>query len=305
MGQFIYRRATQAVIALFVLATLVFILARVAGDPTSLLLPSDASEEDRIAMAQRLGLDRPLYVQYVDFLGDALRGDLGESFRFKEPAVTLVLRALPNSLRLVVFGFLLATVIAIPLGVLAGSRAGGLTDQAVGLLAIIGIAAPSFWIALVLMQIFSVQLHILPVARMMGIQSFILPAISMSFFVLAGMVRLLRSTMIEVLDSEFIKLARLKGASPRTVLWKHALRNCLIPLLSFGGMYFGIMVGGVIVIETIFAWPGVGGLAANAIESRDYPLIQALVLSNGTLIIFVNFAVDVLYSYVDPRIRRD
>lgn len=305
MGRYVVRRALQGIITLFILGTIVFILARVAGDPVNLLLPPEATEADRIYMARQLGLDRPYHIQYVDFIAGALRGDLGNSIKFQRPVMDLILERLPNSLKLVMAGFLLAVIIGIPLGVIAGSRRGSAIDSISRLVAVIGIAAPSFWVALVMMQIFAVQLNILPSARMGGIQNYVLPAFSLSFFVLAGLMRLLRSTMIEVLDSEFVKLARIKGVSTRTVIWKHCLRNCMVPVLSFAGMYVGLMIGGSIVIETIFAWPGAGRLAYEGIIYRDYPLIQAVVLTNGALIVLINFMTDVLYSYVDPRIRRD
>ncbi len=305
MGRYVFRRLVQGIIALFILGTIVFILARVTGDPVNLLLPADATQEDRVRLSQELGLDRPYYVQYFEFATATIKGDFGTSLRFQRPALDLIKERLPNSLLLVGAAFILALVIGIPLGVIAGSRRGGVIDSVCRLVAVVGIAAPNFWVALVLMQIFAVQLKVLPTARMGGIDHYVLPAFSLCFFVLAGMMRLLRSSMIEVLDSEFVKLARIKGVSTRIIVWKHCLRNSLVPALSFAGTYFGLMVGGAIVIESIFAWPGIGRLSYEGILYRDYPLLQATVLFNGALIIMVNFMVDALYSYVDPRIRRD
>lgn len=305
MGQYALRRAIQGIITLFILGTVVFLLARVTGDPVSLLLPPEATEEDRIFMTQQLGLDRPYHIQYFEFITDTLRGDLGKSIKFQKPNIDLVLERLPNTLMLVSVGFLLAVIIGVPLGVIAGSNRGKTIDSIIRVVAVLGIAAPSFWIAIVLMQFFAVQLQILPSARMGGIDHFVLPAFSLSFFLLAGLMRLERSSMIEVMDSEFVKLARIKGVSTRMVIWKHCFRNALIPVLSLSGMYVGLMIGGAIVIETIFAWPGIGRLAYEGILYRDYSLVQAIVLVKGAIIVSINFATDVLYSYVDPRIRRE
>ncbi|MFC1991006.1 ABC transporter permease [Chloroflexota bacterium] len=305
MGHYALKRALQGIITLFILGTVVFLLARVTGDPVALLLPAEATEADRVYMTQQLGLDRPYYIQYIEFITDTLRGDFGKSIKFQRPNIDLILERLPNTLMLVSAGFLLAVIIGVPLGVIAGSNRGNIIDSICRVVAVLGIAAPSFWLAIVLMQFFAVQLQILPAARMGGIEHYIMPAFSLSFFLLAGLMRLERSSMIEVLDSEFVKLARIKGVSTRMVIWKHCFRNALIPVLSLAGMYVGLMIGGAIVIETIFAWPGIGRLAYEGILYRDYSLVQSIVLVKGTLIVSINFATDVLYSYVDPRIRRE
>ncbi|MBI2857106.1 MAG: ABC transporter permease [Chloroflexi bacterium] len=305
MGRYLFRRAIQGLFALFVLGTIVFFLARVTGNPVDLLLPPDATEEDRQYMIHQLRLDRPYYEQYFEFVTDALRGDLGKSIRFGKPTTQLYWERFPNTLKLGGMAWLMAVVMAIPLGVLAGSRRGTPIDSIASFLAVVGIAAPNFWMGLVFIQVFAVQLGVLPSARMGGFDHYILPAFTMSFFALAGMVRLLRSSMIEVMDSEFVKLARIKGVSTRMVVWKHCLRNSLIPVLTYAGMYVSVMISGAIVVETIFAWPGVGRLAYEGISYRDYPLVQATVLIHGAIIILVNFIVDMIYSYVDPRIRRE
>ena len=303
MTRYILNRFLQGIIALLLLATIVFILARVTGNPVDLLLPPDATKSDREYMIHQLGLDRPYPVQFYEFISDAVMGDLGESIKFRRPVTEIFFGRLGNSLRLVGSALFFAFVIGIPLGVLAGSHRGSALDSFARLLAVAGIAAPPFWVGLVLMQIFAVQLDILPVARMGGVDSYILPGFSLCLFVLAGMARLLRSSMIEVLDSEFVKLARIKGVSTNVVVWKHCLRNSLIPVLTFAGMYIALLIGGTIVIETVFAWPGVGRLAFEGIYFRDYPLVQGCVLIKGAFIIFINLCVDILYLYVDPRIR--
>lgn len=305
MGRYIFRRAVQGLIALAILVSIVFILTRMTGNPVDLLLPPDATEADRQYMIHQLGLDRPYPVQYIEFITDAVRGDLGKSIRFQIPVMELIGQRLPNSLRLVGFGLGLAILFGIPLGVLAGTHRGGISDKAIQVVAAIGIAAPSFWIALVLIQVFAVNLRVLPSSRIGGFDHYILPGVALSLMSMAGMMRMLRSSMIDILDSDFIKLARIKGVSHRAVIWKHALRNSLISAVTFGGMQLALMVGGSIVIETIFAWPGAGRLAYEGIIYRDYPLVQAVVLIHGGLIVAVNFTIDLLYSVIDPRIRRD
>lgn len=305
MGRYVFKRAAQALIALIILSTIVFILTRISGNPVDLLLPADATAEDRANLTHQLGLDRPYYIQFFEFIAHTVKGDLGVSIRFQRPAIDLVLERMPNTIELVAASFLIALVFSIPLGVSAGSKRGSAIDSISSFVAVVGMSAPSFWVAIILMQIFSVRLGWLPVARKVGPTSLLLPAVSLSLFVLAGMTRLLRSSMIEALDTEFVKLARIKGVSESKVIWKHCFKNSLIPLLSFSGTYIGLMIGGAIVVETIFAWPGAARLAYEGIIYRDYPLVQAVVLTNGLFILVINFIVDIIYSYVDPRIRRD
>ncbi len=303
MGRYIFKRFIQGIISLLVLAVIIFILARMTGNPVDLLLPSDATEADREYMIHQLGLDRPYHIQFVEFMGRLVVGDFGNSIRFGRPASELYWERLPNSLKLIAVGFTFALVIALPLGVITGANRNTWIDRVGSVIAVIGIAAPSFWVGLVLMDFFSVRLGWLPSARMGGPEHYVLPGFSMCFFVLAGQARLLRSGMIETLDSEFVKLARIKGVSHMTILWRHCLRNALVPVLTFLGMYLGLMIGGGIVIETVFAWPGAGRLAYEGIIFRDYPLVQAVVIMHGAILIAINFVVDVLYSVVDPRIR--
>ena len=303
MARYVLGRFFQGILTLLLLVVVVFVLTRATGNPADLFLPADATQEEREYMIRQLGLDRPYPVQFLEFMTGVLKGDLGDSIRYKRSSAGLVMERLPNSLGLIFLAMFLAFAMAIPLGVVSASRRGTLLDHSARLIAVVGITAPSFWVGLVLIQIFAVQLRMLPASRMGGLESYILPSVTMSLFVLAGMVRLLRSSMIEVLDSEFAKLARIKGVSANTVLWKHCLRNSLIPMITFAGMYFSVMIGGSVVVETIFAWPGVGRLAYEGISYRDYPLVQAVVLIKGSLIVVVNFAVDIFYSYIDPRIR--
>jgi len=303
MIRYIFRRFWQGLIAVFLLTVIVFILARAAGDPVNLMLPISASEEDRQRLTEELGLDRSLPVQFVDFVGDLVRGDLGDSLQQRKPVTELYFERLPNTFLLIGAGILLAIVVALPLGVLAGANRGKPIDKIAKTIAAIGIAAPSFWVGIVLINIFAVRLGLLPAARMGGLDHYILPAFSLGFFALAAMTRLLRSSMMETLDSEFVKLALIKGVSRNMVLWRHCLKNALLPAVTFLGMYIGILIGGAVVIETVFAWPGVGRLAYEAILYRDYPVIQCVVIFNGLLIVLINFLTDITYSYIDPRIR--
>jgi len=303
LQRYILRRLVQGVVLLFVLALIVFALARVTGNPADLLLPEDASAEDRAHLLRALGLDRPLHEQLVAFLGGAIRGDLGRSIRYRKPAVEVFFERLPNTLTLVPLALLAAVVIAIPLGLLAAVHRGTFIDRACSSVAVLGIATPSFWLGIVLIYIFSIQLGWLPSARMGGPTHYILPVITLSAFLVAGMMRLVRSSVLEVLDSEFVKLARIKGLSQTVVLWKHCLRNALIPVVTLFGVFFALLVTGAIVTETVFAWPGVGRLTYEAVIFRDYPLLQAVILLKAIIVLSVNLAVDVLYAYLDPRVR--
>lgn len=305
MKRYIFRRFIQTLISLLILATVIFVLARVSGNPVDLMLPQYASEEDREHMIKQLGLDRPYHIQFYEFITSALRGDMGNSIRFGRPTTELFMERLPNTLRLSGVALLFAFGIGIPLGILAGSKRGTQADSFARGVAVIGIAAPSFWVGLVLMNIFAVHLGLLPAARMGGIEHYILPGFSLSLFALAGTTRLLRSSVIENLDSEYVKFARTKGVSARMVLWKHVLKNSLIPVVTFAGMQITGMVSGSVVIETVFAWPGVGRLAYEGLVNRDYPLVQSVILIKASMVIVANFVVDILYGYIDPRIRYD
>jgi peptide/nickel transport system permease protein len=301
--RYVIRRLLQSVVVLVVLALVVFALARVTGNPADLLLPEDATAEDRAHLLHALGLDRPVHVQLGVFLSGALHGDLGTSIRYRQPAVEVFFERLPNTLTLVPFALAASVIIAIPLGLLAAVYRGTIVDRITGTLAVLGIATPSFWLGVVLIYVFSVKLGWLPSARMGGPAHFVLPIITLSGFLVAGMTRLVRSSVLEVLDTEFVKFARIKGLSELVVIWKHCLRNALIPVVTLFGVFFALMVTGAIVTETVFAWPGVGRLTYEAVIFRDYPLLQAVILLQATIVLGVNLAVDILYAYLDPRVR--
>jgi ABC-type dipeptide/oligopeptide/nickel transport system permease component len=303
MGRFIARRLSQGVLLLFLVAGVVFILGRLTGNPVDLMLPEDATADDRARMIEALGLDGPWHTQFLTFIGNALQGDLGTSIRMRQPAVDVFLSRLPNTLAIIPWALLLAMVVGIPLGVLAALNRGNLVDRTAGTIAVLGIATPNFWLGIVLIFVFSVELGWLPSGRMGGPEHYILPVITLGTFLTAGFMRLARSSMLDVMESEFVKLARIKGLSERVVIWKHCLRNALIPLLTLWGVFVGNLITGAIVTETVFAWPGVGRLTYEAVIYRDFPLLQAVILMKSILILSINLLVDILYAYVDPRIR--
>jgi peptide/nickel transport system permease protein len=303
LQRFIFRRFLQSLVVLVVVALVVFALARVTGNPADLLLPEDAGREDREHLLKALGLDRPMHEQLGRFLKGALAGDLGMSIRYRKPAVEVFFERLPNTLTLVPIALFGAVIVAIPLGLLAAVYRGTIIDRVSGAIAVLGIATPAFWLGIVLIYIFSIQLGWLPSARMGGPAHYVLPTITLGAFLVAGMMRLVRSSVLEVLDSEFVKLARIKGLSQTVVIWKHCLRNALIPVVTLFGVLFALLVTGAIVTETVFAWPGVGRLTYEAVIFRDYPLLQAVILMKAIIVLGVNLCVDILYAYLDPRVR--
>jgi peptide/nickel transport system permease protein len=303
MKRFIARRLMQGVVLLFMVATIVFFLGRLTGNPVDLMLPEDATAEDRAHLVQTLGLDGTLGDQFLIFVGKALHGDLGTSIRMKQPAVEAFFDRLPNTLVLLPWALLLGMMLGIPLGVVAALHRGGWLARAAGTVAVLGVAMPSFWLGVLLIFVFSVELGWLPSSRMGGPEHYILPVITLGTFLVAGFMRITRSAMLEVMESEFVKLARIKGLSETTVIWKHCLRNALIPVLTLWGVFVGNLITGAIVTETVFAWPGIGRLTYEAVIYRDFPLLQATIILKSILILTINLGVDILYAYVDPRIR--
>ena len=305
MQRYIAGRLIQCLVTLLVISLLVFALARLTGNPLDVMLPIDASAEIQEEMSRELGLDQPIYVQYARFVQSLLHGDMGTSIRTRKPVAELIGLRLPNTLKLVSFSTGMALLIALPLGVIAATRKGGLWDVGARTVALFGQSVPTFWAGIVLITVFAVNLDILPAGRKEGIESYVLPAVTLGLFgfMLAGVVRLLRGSMLDVLDSEYVKFARLKGLAESVVTWKHAFKNALIPVVTFVGFYFGILMAGSVVVETVFAWPGIGRLAFEAVQWRDYPVIQGVVLLVSTIILAANLVVDILYAYIDPRIR--
>lgn len=303
MQRYIVTRMFQSVIALLAISLLVFCMSRLTGDPTALMLPDDASQEDIAQLKRALGLDQPLAVQYWVFLSNAVQGDLGRSLKGQMPVTEILAERLPNSLKLAAVAMGFAVMLAFPLGVVAAVKRGSAFDTAANIIAVLGQSLPQFWVGIVLIQIFAVHLRWLPVAGVGTLWHYVLPAFTLGWFVVAGMMRLLRSSMLDILGSEFIKLARIKGVPEQSVIWKHALRNAMVPVLTFGAVYMAILVTGAILVETVFAWPGIGQLIYQGIVFRDFPVVQAVVLLTASLVIAMNMLVDVLYAYLDPRIR--
>jgi peptide/nickel transport system permease protein len=302
MLRFVLARLSQSAITLLLFSVVIFGLARATGDPLTLVLPMVATEEDFANARRYLGLDRPLYAQYLTFVGRAATGDFGTSIRSRRPVVELLRERLPNSLALAAFSMAVSLLVAFPLGVLAAVRRGTALDSGAKVLATLGQSLPTFWVGIVLIEVVAGRLQWLPAGGSGSLAHYILPGFTLGWFVVAGLMRLLRSAMLEVLDAEYVTTARAKGAPEVSVVWRHALRNALIPVVTFAGVYFAILVTSAIVVETVFAWPGMGRLAYEAITGRDFPVIQAVVLVTAAIVVTVNFAVDLLYAVIDPRI---
>ncbi len=304
MIRFVLSRLLQSLVALAILSVVVFVLARATGDPLQLVLPMSATPEVYAEARGYLGLDRPYVEQYLSFVRRAVTGDFGMSIRARRPVAELLQERLPNSLRLAAFAMGITLSIAFPLGVIAAVRKGTGVDRIAQVVAVLGQSLPTFWVSIVLVEVVAGRLQWLPAGgNEAGLASYVLPGFTLGWFVVAGMMRLLRSGMLEVLDSEYVKLARVKGVLEPRVVWIHALKNALIPVVTFAGIYFSILVTTAIVVETVFAWPGLGRLAYEGISSRDYPVIQAVVLTTAVIVAVVNLSVDCLYAVIDPRIR--
>ncbi len=304
MGLYIARRCAQAALVIVGVSMVVFFLARIApSDPVTLMLSETASPQQIAEARHYYGFDRPIPYQYWLFISRAVRGDLGESLYYKQPALGVVMEAFPQTLILALAAFALAVGVAVPLGIIAAVRRDTLWDYGAVGIAVIGQAAPSYWIGIMLILVFSVRLHLLPTSGNGGPAALILPAITLGAVLMAVLARLTRAGMLDVLNEDFIRTARAKGVRERAVLLRHALRNVLIPLVTVMGLQLGTLLGGAVITEQVFAWPGVGRLAVTAVTSRDYPIIQATVLVVSCVFVVVNLAVDLLYGFLDPRIR--
>ena len=282
---------------------MVFVLGRVSGDPVDLLLPLEATIEERQAFAEHLGVNEPILQQYWVYLQDAAKGDFGVSIRIGRPVTELVTKPLFNSLRLASVALFFAALIGVPSGVIAARYRGRLPDRLATFVALLGQSLPAFWVGMILILVFAVNLGWFPTSGLGGPSHYVLPGVALGWFVAASITRLLRSSMLEAVDSEYVKLARSKGVSERVVVWKHSLRNALIPVVTFMGFTYGILIAGAITIEVVFTWPGLGRLAYQAVLWRDFPLLQFSVLIFGAIVIGVNLVVDMLYLWLDPRIR--
>jgi peptide/nickel transport system permease protein len=304
MQRYIARRALQSLLALWVMSLVVFTLARFSGNPLDVMLPMEATTEDYERVARHWGLDQPIYTQYAIFLGRALQGDFGMSWKWPgRTAMGLVAERLPATLQLAGFALLVSVLIALPIGVLSAVKKGTMWDTAAKVIALLGQSLPGFWLGIVLMWIFAVHLGWFPTSGRGGLQYMILPAIALGWFQVAAIMRLVRSSMLEVLDSEFVKLTRIKGLAEWKVVWKHCLRNASIAPLTFFAIIAGVLMTGSVVTESVFSWPGTGLLVIDAVRARDFQVVQAVVIVFAGIFIFTNLLVDILYAYLDPRIR--
>jgi peptide/nickel transport system permease protein len=303
MRQFIGRRLGYSLLSLLVLSLTIFLFVRVTGDPATLLVEPGASDDDIAAIHQKFGLDQPLWMQYGLFMLHLMRGDFGQSFYYQTPVLELYLDRLPNSLLLAAVAMTFSLVVGIPTGILAAVRVGRFWDSAGKLFALLGLSLPSFFVGLVMILVFSVYLGWLPSSGTGGVLHILMPAFALGWYFAASHMRLTRSSMLEVLGSEYVKLARLKGLPQSMVICKHAFKNALIPVLTLAGINLVLMINVAVVVETVFAWPGVGRLLYEGISFRDFPVVQGVVIMGGTMIVAVNLLVDVVYAVIDPRIR--
>ncbi len=303
MRKYIIRRMGYSVISLVLLSLTIFFFVRVTGDPAVLLVEPGASKADLDQIRQQFGLDKPLFVQYGHFVSALVRGDFGQSFYYRTPVLELYLSRLPNSLMLAAAAMALSLLIGIPSGILAAVNVNGWWDRVGKIFSLLGLSLPSFWVGLVMILFFSVYLGWLPSSGAGTVSHMIMPAFALGWFFAAAHMRMTRSSMLEVMGSEYVKLARLKGLPERMVITKHAFKNALIPVLTLAGINLVIMVNVAVVVETVFAWPGIGRLLYEGVAFRDFPVVQATVLLGGVMIVVVNLLVDILYAVIDPRIR--
>lgn len=303
MQGYIIRRVLYACISLVLLSVTIFCLVRITGDPAVLMAEPGAKEEDLQAIRQQFGLDQPFVLQYFTFVKGVVKGDFGKSIYYRTPVFDLYLQRLPASLLLAAVAMAISLILGIPIGILSAVRVNTWLDKFGGIFAILGLSLPSFWVGLILILLFSVELGWLPSSGFDSWKHIVMPAFSLGWVFAAAHMRLARSAMLEVLGSEYIKLARIKGLSERLVIAKHAFKNAIIPVLTLAGINLILMVNVAIVVESVFAWPGVGRLLFEGISFRDFPVVQTTVLMGGLMIVVVNLIVDVLYAYIDPRIR--
>ena len=304
MWWYLAKRLLQSLATLFVVSFLAFFMSRISGSPVDALLPVDAGQEEADILIAEWGLDRPLPVQYLTFLGNALQGDLGEALKWRgQSALGLVLERLPATMTLAGAAILLGLVIAVPLGVISAVKKGTWIDRVAKVIALLGQSLPEFWLGIVLIWILAVNLGWLPTSGTGGLSHLVLPAITLSTTLVAAITRLTRSAMLDALDSEFIKLCRVKGVREPRIIWIHALRNAVSVPLTYFGVLAGAILTRTVVIETVFAWPGTGSLVIEAVLGRDFAVVQAAMIVFVLVFIAANLLVDILYAVIDPRIR--
>lgn len=307
MSRYLIKRLIHSIIIIFGISIAVFLISRMTGDPVSLMVDFDTSKEDREIMRHELGLDKPIPAQYFIFLKGAFKGDFGDSIRYEEPAIDLVLQRIPATLRLIVFTMAWALIFAIPIGIISAIKRNSFFDLIGMAFTFLGQSIPSFWLGIMLIMIVGVRFRLLPISGYGGgdISHIIMPAITLGAFAMASFARITRSSMLEVLDMDYVQTARAKGHRELIVVIKHALRNALIPIVTILGLHISLAIGGAVITEQIFAYPGVGWLAVQSIYNRDFPVIQAIVLIISVGVVMINFFIDIVYTFIDPRIRYD
>ena len=303
MVGYVVGRVLQALLSMLVVISIVFVLTRLSGNPVHLLLDVNATQRDFDLLTRHLGLDKPLLVQYGLYVKNIVQGDFGTSVLTRRPVTEHIRERLPATVELGVVAMFLSVAMGVPIGVYSAVRRGGVLDMGARIFAVLGQSLPPFWLGLMLILLFGVILGILPAGGRGGPQHLLLPAFTLGYFTSAAIMRLTRSSMLEVLGTDYIKFARLKGLHEQVVLWKHGLKNALLPVITFAVMLFVQFLGGAVVTETVFAWPGLGRLILESITTRDYPIVQAGVLVLSALYLIGNLCVDVLYSWLNPRIR--
>jgi peptide/nickel transport system permease protein len=304
LANFLISRLLYAAVVLLGVSVAVFFLIRIGGDPSALFLPPEAPVEEIQRFRHLMGFDRPLIVQYFEFLGRAVHGDFGMSLRYEQPAMSLVLERVPATLQLGGMAFVMSLALAIPLAILAAANRGSAIDRVSLLISLIGQSFPAFWLAIMLILLFSETFHVLPPSGRGGWQHLIMPAVVLATYSTAIITRLLRSSMIEVLQSDYVRTARGKGVRESRIILSHALRNAAIPTLTVIGLQVGALLGGAVITEEVFAYPGIGRLAIQAIANRDFTVVQAFVLFMAVVIVAINLLVDLSYGFLDPRLRR-
>ena len=304
MQWYLAKRAAQAALVMYLVLTVVFFLGRVLGDPVSLFVGDQATVEDIEMVRHNLGLDRHILVQYGQYLADLVRGDLGDSLLIRGFSVASLLGpAVLNSIKLATVAMVGAVVVGAPLGLFAAVHRGTPLDTGARLLAVTGLVTPGWWLGIIGIIVFSVYWNILPPSGIGTAKHYIMPASVLGFHAMAGIARLSRSSMLDVLESEYLKMARAKGLPWSRVIWLHGFRNALIPVVTYVGLYFAILITAAVVVEVVFSWPGMGRLMYEALSRRDFPVLQGAVLLSAAFVVGVNFMIDVLYALIDPRIR--
>lgn len=303
MTTFILKRLMETVVVLFLALTAVFIMVRLSGDPVLLMVPADATPEYMEEFRSHMGFDKPLIVQYVRFLGGAVQGNFGQSLRQQADALSLVIERIPASMLLTAAAISLALFISIPIGIISAFKRGSIIDRLGTFISVLAQAIPNFWLGLMFILLFSVMLRWVPTGGMGTWRHLVLPAVTLAAYSAARITRLTRSSMIDVLQTDFIRTAKAKGLKDWKILWKHALKNAAIPIITITGLQIGVIFGGAVITETIFSWPGIGRLVVQSIYFRDYPTVQACIFIIAGMICLINLVVDIMYALVNPEIR--